>query len=367
MDRRSFIKKAGVAAAAATTFAAVSYPGKPTHAQTKFRWRLAMSFPLTSPVLGTSLPVMAEDLRVMSNGALDIKPFGAGELVPAFGVFDAVKDGSIQMMYSASYYWAGKVPATQYTCAVPFGMNVQQTNAWFYHGGGMDVWNEFYAKHGLKVFVAGNTGTQMTGWFRKEIRNVGDLNGLKMRIPGLGGKVYAKFGVNVILLPQQEIFPALERGVIDAAEWVGPLYDHSMGLHQAATYYYSPGWHEPSTANELTINMKSWSSLPKELQLMVEHAAYKLNVNNLAEFDARNGEFLDKIKAGGKVQFRQLPNDVLKSLYNEAEKINQEVADSDPDARKVYESYKKFRNGVRQWHNLNEVAYQNALKSVGAI
>ena len=366
MDRRSFLAKAG-AAAVATTFAAVSYPGKPTHAQTKFRWRLAHSFGATAPVLGTALPIMAEDLRTMTKGALDIKVYGAGELVPAFGVFDAAKEGSIQMMYSASYYWAGKVPATQFTCSVPFGMNVQQTNAWFYFGGGHEVWHEFYAKHGLIAYVAGNTGAQMAGWFRNEIKSVKDLDGLKMRIPGLGGKVYASLGTKVILLPQQEIFPALERGVIDAAEWVGPYYDFNMGLHQAAKYYYTPGWHEPSTANELTINLKAWQSLPKEFQEMIRHAAYKLNVSNLAEFDAKNIEFLEKIKATGKTEIKAFPPDVMRAFYAAAEKVNQEVADSDPDARKVYESYKKFRDGVRQWHNVNELGYSNALKAIGII
>lgn len=365
MDRRSFLKTG--AAAAATTAAAVSYPGKTTHAQTKFRWRLAHSFGPTAPVLGTNLPKLAEDLKVMSAGAIDLKVFGAGELVPAFGVFDAVKEGSIQMMYSASYYWAGKVPATQFTCSVPFGMNTQQANAWYYFGGGNDLWHEFYGKHGLIAFPAGNTGTQMGGWFRKEIKSVDDYKGIKMRIPGLGGKVVAAVGGTVVLLPGPEIFPSLERGVIDACEWVGPFYDYNLGLHQAAPYYYSPGWHEPGTTNELTINLKAWNSLPKEFQAMIEHAAYKLNVANLAEFDAKNVEYLDKIKATGRVQFKQFPTDVLKALHSAAEKINQEVADSDPDARKVYESYKKFQSGVRKWHNVNEVAYHNALKAVGAI
>lgn len=370
MDRRAFLKQAGViSAAAATTMAVVSYPGKPTHAQSRFKWRLAMSFGITAPVLGTSLPALAADLKVMTKGKLDIKVFGAGELVPAFGVFDATRQGSIHMFYSASYYWAGKVPATQFTCSVPFGMNAQQTTSWMYHGGGLDLWNQFYAKEGLIGFPAGNTGTQMGGWYRKPINSIKDYDGLKMRIPGLGGKVVAAVGGKVVLLASSEIFPALERGVIDACEWVGPYYDWNLGLHQAATYYYSPGWHEPSTLNELTINLKAWNSLPKEFQEMITHGAYKLNVNNLAEFDAKNQEYLDKIKAyrGGKIQFRTFPPDVLKALYKAAERINEGVADSDPDARKIYDSYKKFQANIRKWHNINEVSYQEALKTVGAI
>ena len=333
----------------------------------KFQWRLAHSFGPTAPVLGTNLPKMADDLRLMTGGALDIKVYGAGELVPAFGVFDAAKEGSIEMMYSASYYWAGKVPATQFTCSVPFGMNPQQMNAWFYFGGGHEVWHEFYAKQGLIAWVAGNTGTQMGGWFRKEIKSLDDYKGLKMRIPGLGGKVVAAVGGTVVLLPGPEIFPALERGVIDACEWVGPYYDFNLGLHQAAKYYYAPGWHEPSTANELAVNLKAYNSLPKEIQEMIHHAAYKLNMANLAEFDAKNIEFLEKIKATGKVQIKFFPPDLLKALYKAAQKVNEEVADSDPDARKVYDSYKKFQDGVRQWFNINEVAYSSALKSIGVI
>jgi len=369
MDRRSFLKTAGTTGAAAAAVAAVSYPGKTTHAQTKFRWRLAMSFGITNPVNGPSMTNLAKDLKTMSGGALDIKVFGAGELVPAFGVFDAAKQGSIQMMFSASYYWAGKVPATQFTCSVPFGMNSQQTNAWMYWGGGMQLWHEFYAKQGLIGFPCGNTGTQMGGWYRKEINNIGDYDGLKMRIPGLGGKVVAAVGGKVVLLASSEIFPSLERGVIDACEWVGPLYDYNLGLHQAAKYYYSPGWHEPSTLNELSINLKAYNSLPQEIKEMIVQAAAKVNVYNQAEFDAKNNEYLKKILAykGGQVQLRQYPTDVLKALYAASEKINQEVADSDPDARKVYESYKKFQSGVRSWHNLNEVAYTDALKAVGAI
>jgi len=367
MDRRSFLKKAaGTAAATGAVMATVSYPGKTTHAQTRFRWKVASSFGITNPVTGPGLVRMTEDLKKMTGGKLDIKPFGAGELVPAFGVFDAAKQGSIQMFYSASYYWAGKAPATQFTCSVPFGMNTQQTNAWMYHGGGLQLWHEFYAKHGLIGFPAGNTGTQMGGWFRKEIKSLDDYKGLKMRIPGLGGKVVEAVGGTVVLLASSDIYPSLERGVIDACEWVGPLYDYALGLHQAAKYYYSPGWHEPSTMNELSINKKAWDSLPKEFQEMIAHTAYKMNTDYLAEFDARNAGFVKKIKDYG-VQFRQFPDDVMKGLSQAAAKIAEEVADKDPDARKIYDSFKSFQSEVRSWHNMNEVAYHMALKAAGII
>ena len=368
MDRRSFLKKvAFTTAAAPAAVAAISYPGKTTHAKTRFRWRLAHSFGPTAPVNSTRLKALSNELKIMTKGDLDLKIYGAGELVPAFGVWDAVQEGSIQMMFSASYYWAGKEPATQFTCSVPFGMNTQQHNSWVYFGGGQELWDEFYAKRGMKPFLAGNTGTQMGGWFRKEIKSLDDYKGLKMRIPGLGGKVVAAVGGTVVLLAGPEIFPSLERGVIDACEWVGPLYDYSLGLHEAARYYYSPGWHEPSTANELTINLKAWNSLPKEYQQMIENSANRMNIMALAEFDARNQEYLDKILATGKVELKHFPADALKGLHAAAEKINQGVADSSPDARKVYESYKKFRDGVRKWHNNNEVAYMMALKEAKVI
>ena len=367
IDRRSFLKKASVGAAVGA-LATVSYPGKSTHAQTKFRWKIVHSFGPTAPVISEYIQFMADDLRVMTNGQLDIKIFAGGELVPAFGVFDAVSGGSVEMFVSASYYWAGKVPAAQFTCSVPFGMSSQQVNAWFYGGDGQELWNEFYEPHNLKVFPLGSTGTQMGGWFRKEIKSVADLDGLKMRIPGLGGKVYASKGTKVILLPGAEIFPALERGVIDATEWVGPLYDWNLGLHQAAKFYYSPGWHEPSTNNELSISLKAWNKLPKEIQQMFEAESFKMNTWQLANFDARNGEFKKKMEDFG-VQFRVFPDDVLIAMFKAAERINDEVADADKtgQARKVYDSYKKFRDQVRAWHKVNEYAYVDALKVVGAV
>lgn len=374
MLRRSFIKKAALAAGAAAAGLVAACQKKDESIggaaiqtdKAKFSWKCVMSFGLTAPILGTFTVKMADSLRKMTGGALDIKVFGAGELVPALGVFDAVSEGSVEMFYSASYYWAGKVPFTQYTCSVPFGMTPQQANSWLYGGGGMELWQELYAKHNLMVFPAGNTGIQAGGWFRKEIKSLKDFEGLKMRIPGLGGKVVEAVGGRVVLLPGPEIYPALERGVIDATEWVGPYYDYNLGLHQAAKYYYSPGWHEPGTTNELSINLKAWESLPAEIQEMVKTVCYKMNVENLAEFDAKNNEFANKIKAHG-VEFRQFPDDVLRGLYKAAMKINEEVASKDPDAKRVWTSYKKFMADVRPYYNMSEVAYTNALKAVGAI
>ncbi len=373
VKRRSFLKSAAVAAGAGAVALLAACEkkdegvgGPAVKRGQKFEWKIVSSFGPTAPVISEYIKMMADDMRVMTNGDVDIKVFGAGELVPAFGVFDAVKEGSIEMFVSASYYWAGKVPATQYTCSVPFGMNTQQTQAWYYGGGGMELWQEFYEKHNLMVFPCGNTGTQMGGWFKKEIKNIGDYDGLKMRIPGLGGKVVAAVGGTVVLLAGPDIYPSLERGVIDATEWVGPLYDFNLGLHQAAKYYYSPGWHEPSTNNEMSFNLKAWNSLPTDIQKMFEAVSYKMQAWSLGQFDARNNEFMEKLVKYG-TQFRQFPDDVLKALFKAAEKINEQVADSDPVARKVYDHYKNFQNGIRKFHNVNEVSYQQALKTVGAI
>ncbi len=365
MNRRSFLRKTA-ATAVTSTLAAVSYPGKPTHAQVRFRWRLGHSFAPSAPILAANLAPLVARLRTLSKGALEIQVYGAGELVPAFGLFDAVRDGTIQMMYSASYYWAGRLPAAQFTCSVPFGMTAQQTNAWFYFGGGLDLWREVYARQGLIPWPAGNTGMEVAGWFRREVRSLEDIKGLKICIAGLGGRILESVGAKVLLLPAPEVVPALQAGTIDACEWMAPYYDYELGLHRAARYCYTPGWHQPSTANELTINLTAWASLPRELQLMLDQAAFQLNVANLAEFDARNQEFLRRMQQQSAVAFRELPADVLKALYAAAERVNQSVADADPDARRVYESYKAFRDGVRAWHALSEAAYQRALASVGA-
>jgi TRAP-type mannitol/chloroaromatic compound transport system substrate-binding protein len=365
MHRRSFLRK-GAATAAVAALAAVSYPGRPTGAQARFRWRLGHSFARSAPVLAENVKAMADDLRAMSQGALDIGVYGAGELVPAFGLFDAVKDGTLQLLYSASYYWAGRLPAAQFTCSVPFGMTAQQTNAWFHFGGGLELWREVYARQGLTVWVAGNSGMELGGWFRREVRSMEQLQGLKMRITGLGGRVLQAVGATPVLLPGPEVAAALARGSIDACEWQAPYYDYDLGLQRAARYCYSPGWHQPSTANELTANLAAFKALPRELQAMLELAAWKLNAANLAEFEARNQEYLIRIRREGQVAFRQFPADVLKALHGAAERINQAVADSDPDARRVYESYRTFRDGIRGWHDIGEAAYQRALATVGA-
>lgn len=270
-------------------------------------------------------------------------------------------------MHSQSYYWAGKVPALQFFCSVPFGFNPQQSNAWLYHGGGLDLWREVYARRGMIPFPAGNTGIQMGGWFRSPILELSDFDGLKMRIPGLGGKVLAGVGGRVVLLANSEIFPSLERGIIDAVEWVGPFYDYNLGLHQAARYYYFPGWHEPGTTQALTVNLQAWNRLPEEFQTMLETAAFKANLSGLLAFETKNREVPRKILSLGRVQLRRLPDDVLIGLREASEKIVQRVADSSRESRNVYASYSRFQKDIGAWNSINEFAFSDALRVTGIV
>ena len=298
----------------------------------------------------------------MSGGRIKIRVYAAKELIPAFGGFDAVSKGTVEMNHGVAYYWSGKRFASQYFGTIPFGMNPQGANAWYYEGGGIQLWEEIYKDFNLVPMPCGNTGIQMTGWFNKQIKSVKDLKGLKMRIPGLAGKVLAEMGVNVVLLPGGEIFPALERGVIDAAEWVGPYQDRRLGLYQAAKYYYHSGWHEPSTTSELIINQKAWDSLDKDLQAIIRGAAAEANVRAISWADANNAAALDDMVKNKNVKLKLLP----KSVIEELRKVTKEVlADKnvDPLSRKVYASYKKFQKDWSKWAGISEGTYHKYIRA----
>ena len=308
MERRRFILKAGgVLAAAGATAVLAKAPA--VHAQQKFNWRMVTTWPPGLATLQGGAVRFGKLCDQLSGGRLKIQVFAGGELVPPLGTFDAVSKGTVEAGSGASYYWAGKQAATQWFCAVPFGLNAQGMNAWFYSGGGLKLWEEVYAPFDLVPRPGGNTGVQMAGWFRKKINAVSDYKGLKMRISGLGGKVVAKAGGTVVLLPGGEIYTALERGVIDAAEWVGPYDDIKLGLHQAARYYYYPGWHEPGTVLEHMFNKKAYDSLPSDLKAVVDTASADCNLWMLAEYNALNAtNLMDlKTKFKGKVEVLALP------------------------------------------------------------
>jgi TRAP-type mannitol/chloroaromatic compound transport system substrate-binding protein len=292
---------------------------------------------------------------------LKIKVYGGGELVPALGAFDAVQTNAAEMGSGVSYYWAGKVPAAQFFASVPFGMNAQQVNAWLYSGGGLQLWEELYAEHGLVPLVGGNTGVQMGGWFNKEINTLKDLKGLKMRMPGLGGKVLEKAGGSPILLAGNELYTGLERGVIDATEWIGPYHDYKMGFYQIAKYYYTPGWHETGAILEFFINKDRFEELPSDLQSIVRHAAARINHWMLSEFEAKNAYYLKLMVNEHGVKLRQFPKDVLSTFRKHTKEVIEELVDSDPFSKRVYESYSKFQKEINYWSEHTEKPFYNQL------
>lgn len=379
MERREFLKKSGWVAAGATAAAVAGLSGcaekkdeekpaaaagqeKPAAVTGKsYQWRMVTTWPPNLPVLQTGAERFAQRVSEVTNGRMHIKVFAAGELVPALGVFDAVSEGTVECGSGASYYWAGKVPAAQWFSAVPFGFNPQGINAWFYSGGGLQLWEEVYAPFNVVPRPQGNTGVQMGGWFRKEIKSIADFKGLKMRIPGLGGKVVAKAGGTVVLLAGGEIFTSLERGVIDATEWVGPMHDLRMGFYKAADYYYYPGWHEPGTCLEVIFNKKAYDELPKDIQMALDAVAAETNMWSLCEFEAGNGAALQELISQHKVNLKRFPEKLLADLRTMAKEVLEEEADKDAASRKVHEAFKKFKEQVGVWGSVSENAYYNVI------
>ena len=323
-------------------------------------WKMVTTWPKNYPVLGTGAEALAKNITEMTNGRLNIKVYAAGELVPALEVFDAVSRGTAEIGHGASYYWKGKVPAAQFFTAVPFGLTAQEMNSWIHHGGGLALWEEIYEPFNLLPMVAGNAGVQMGGWFNKEINSLEDFQGLKMRMPGLGGEVLKKVGATPINLPGGEIFTALQTGTIDATEWVGPYNDLAFGLYKAAKYYYYPGWHEPGSAMEVLFNKDAFNALPKDMQLIVRSAIRQANAEMLDEFTALNNEALQTLVNEHNVILKPFPADVLFALKKAAEETVAEVAAEDPMSQKVYDSFKDFGNKVNAWHEVSERAYINA-------
>ena len=327
----------------------------------KYNWRLVTSWPKNYPGLGMAPERIADLVEEMSNGQMTITVYGAEEQVPAFGVFDAVSSGSHQMGHSGGYFWKGKVPAAQFFTSVPFGLTADEINAWVYRGGGLELWREIYQPFNIYPIPAGNTGTQMFGWFNKEINSLADIKGLKMRIPGIGGEVLKEAGGIPVTLPGGELFTALQTGVIDATEWVGPYNDLTFGFHQAAKYYYYPGWHEPGPVLELICNKSKFNELPADLQEIVRTAAYRLNRWMMAEFDFRNGEYLQKIINETDVQLKAFPAEVMNGLQKATKVTINELAEKDQQTRKVYEHYSNFRKNIKGWMDISEKIFYNQI------
>ena len=328
--------------------------------QKQYNWRLVTAWPKNYPGLGMAPERIADLVGEMSNGQMKITVYGAGEQVPAFGVFDAVSSGSHQMGHSGGYFWKGKVPAAQFFTGVPFGLTADEINAWTNRGGGLELWREIYEPFSIYPIPAGNTGTQMFGWFNKEINSLEDIKGLKMRIPGIGGEVLKRAGGIPVTLPGGELFTALQTGVIDATEWVGPYNDLTFGFQQTAKYYYYPGWHEPGSMLELLINKDAWNSLPKHLQVIIETASKAVNQDILDEYTARNNKALRELVDVHGVELRRLPDDVIAEFKIIANDILEENAAEDETVNIVYQSYLKFKNEVSEYHKVSEDAFVEA-------
>lgn len=359
MNRRHFLSRVGVSAATVAAVTTVNAPA--VMAQKTFRWKMVTTWPPKLPVLQEGCERLAKRIEEVSDGRLKIQVFAGGELVPPLESFEAVSSGTVEVGSGAAYYWAGKEPATQWFAAVPFGLNAQGMAAWFHGGDGLKLWEETYAPFNLIPRPGGSTGVQMGGWFNKKIESIDDYKGIKMRIPGLGGKVVSKAGGTVVLLPGGEIFTSLERGVIDATEWVGPLHDLRMGFYQAAKFYYYPGWHEPGTYLEYFFNKKAYESLPKDLQHVVDAVCMENEHWVLTQFEAQNGAALQTLTDQHKVQVIKFPDAVLSALRKLSEEVLEEEAAKSPIAKKVNESFKNFQKVVGAWGSISEQAYYNSI------
>jgi len=324
------------------------------------RWKMVTTWPKNFPGLGSAPENFSRLVDEMSGGRLQVQVYGAGEIVPAFGVFDAVSQGVAEMGHGAGYYWTGKVPSSVFFTAVPFGFTADEASAWMHYGGGLELWREAYAPFNLIPMAGGNTGVQMAGWFNREINSMADIRGLKMRIPGLGGEVFTRLGGVSVTMPGGELYTSLQTGVIDATEWVGPYNDLAMGLHEVARYYYYPGWQEPGPVLEVIANKTAFEALPPDLQAIVETAARAINQDMLDEYTARNNRALQELVEVHGVQLRKLPDDVLVELKRASREAVAALAARDPMAGKVYASFLEFYEGVKEYHHISEQAYINA-------
>ncbi len=353
MERRSFLKHGGMAGilAAGTAPAFAQGTGE-------VKWRLTSSFPKSLDTIFGAAEVISKRVASATNNKFQIQVFAAGEIVPGLQAADAVQNGTVECCHTAPYYYFGKDPTFAFACAIPFGMNARQQNAWMYHGGGLALTREFLASYNIINFPAGNTGAQMGGFFRKELKTVADMKGLKMRIGGFAGAVLQKLG----LVPQQiaggDIYPALEKGTIDAAEWVGPYDDEKLGLYKVAKYYYYPGWWEGGPELDLFVNNKAWAALPKEYQSVLEAACYEANVDMLAKYDALNPPALRKLIAGG-VQLRPFPAEIMQASWKAANEVYDETMAKNAAFKKIYEPWKKFRDEEILWFRVTENAFDN--------
>jgi len=353
MERRSFIKHTGLAGILAASSAPAFAQAAP-----EVKWRLASSFPKSLDTIFGGAETVSKRVAAATDNKFQIQVFAAGEIVPAFGVVDAVQQGTVQCAHTAPYYFFGKDPTFAFACAIPFGMNVRMQNAWMYHGGGMDLMREFFKDYNIINFPAGNTGAQMGGFFRKELKTVADMKGLKMRIGGFAGQVMTKLGV----VPQQiaggDIYPALEKGTIDAAEWVGPYDDQKLGFNKIAPYYYYPGWWEGSAVLHTLIGIDKWNELPKGYQAIVRAACEDAGVWMTAKYDAENPKALRELVAGG-TKLLPFSQQIMDASFAAANEVYAETTAKNPAFKKIYDSMVAFRKEEVLWFRVVENTFDN--------
>jgi len=356
MKRRSFVRTAGIAG----VLAAGAAPAV-VHAQANVRWRLASSFPKALDTIYGAAEVFAKKVGEMTGGKFQISTHAAGELMPAFGVVDGVQNATVEMAHTAPYYFFGKDPTFALGCAIPFGLNARQMNAWMYEGNGMKLMREFYAKYNIINFVGGNTGAQMGGWYRKEIKSLADIKGLKMRIGGFAGKVLERIGGVPQNIPGGEIYQALEKGTIDSAEWVGPYDDEKLGFNKVAPFYGYPGWWEGGPQLDFYVNSTAFNGVSAEYKAVVESAAALAASDMLAKYDARNPAALKRLVGGGAKLFR-FPKDVMEGAFKESMALYSELNASNPTWKKVYDDFSAFRRDANLWFRFTESGFDDFMQ-----
>ncbi len=358
MDRRKFLRNTAVGGAGTLALAS------PAIAQStpQVQWRMTSSFPQSLDTIFGGGSDVARYVREATDGAFDIQVFAAGEIVPGLQAADAVQNATVEMCHTAAYYYVGKSPTWALGGVIPYGLNQRGMNAWLYYGGGMDLLNSFYNANGLHYLPAGNTGAQMGGWFRSEINSLADMEGLQMRIGGLAGQVMERIGV----VPQQvaggDIYPSLERGTIDAAEWVGPYDDEALGFYQVAPYYYYPGWWEGNLALCTFVGNDAWEGLPENYKRLLETACRAANVEMMAEYDFKNPTALRSLVSKG-AQLRAFPQDVLDATYDAALALYSELRESDPDWAEIYDSMMAFQGEHFLWTQVAENTFTSFMQN----
>lgn len=367
MKRRDFLKKAAIGGAGITAVGACGPGGEDGTSAggegpavitgPSVRWRLVTSFPRSLDFLHGAAEYVGERVEALTEGRFTVQVFPAGEIVPGLQVMDAVQQGTAQAGFTGGYYYIGKSPALAFDSTVPFGLSSRQIIAWMYRGGGLELLREVYADFGIIQFPCGNTGAQMGGWFRNPVESLSDLRGVRMRIPGLGGEIMTRMGVSVQVLAGGDIYPALERGAIDATEWVGPYDDLKLGFHEIAPNYYFPGWFEPGLSATLQVSRRAYDQLPSTYREALESACREANLITLARYDAANPVALETLVNEHGVTLRRFSDDVLEAAWEESNAYLEEQAAADETFRRVYDSFREFRSRAFPYFAGNELAY----------